>query len=124
MDEGFTIWFDVSLYEQITPISANADWDPLAWDPDPWLPDDGAYDAMALTDAASLADTFVVSFVWRGGTDVPGSQFFDVYDADLNVIESGETAPVPEPGIVILIGIGLLGVAGLGRKSQRNFLTE
>lgn len=115
--EVFTIWFDLDLYERITPISANAEWDPIALQPDPGIPDDGAYDAEALINNASLSDAFVVSFLWLG-SDAPGTQSFEVYDADFNLIESGETAPIPEPGTIVLLGIGLLGLAGFGRKSK------
>ena len=88
------------------------------WQPDTAIPDDGAYDALALQDGASLADSFVVSFVWLG-SGVPGSQFFEVYDPDFNTIESGETAPVPEPATILLVGSGLLALAGLGKRVKK-----
>ena len=80
-DTGFTIYFDYALYGAIDPFptSPNADWDVLTWDPDPGIPDDGAFDAYALFDNASLADPFTVSFVWLGA-GTPGSQSFEVYD--------------------------------------------
>ena len=61
-DTGFTIYFDYTLYAGVDPepFSPNADWDVLTWDPDTLLPDDGAYDAYALIDNASLADPFLV----------------------------------------------------------------
>ncbi len=39
--EEFSIYFDVGLYENLTPTSTPSDWDPVAFDPDPFLPDDG-----------------------------------------------------------------------------------
>lgn len=116
--EGFTIWFDYNIYGALDPFpsSPNSDWDLLTLDPDSSIPDDGSYDAMALTDGASLANSFIVSFVWLGG-GTPGPQTFDVYNSNFEFIESGDMAPVPEPGTMLLFGIGLLGLVGFGRKS-------
>lgn len=64
-DTGLTIYFDYALYGAIdpSPISPNGDWNVLTWNPDAGIPDAGAYDAYALSDNASLADSFMVSFV-------------------------------------------------------------
>lgn len=121
MDYGFTIYFDYFLYSNLEDPApyVNDDWDPIVWQPDTAIPDDGAYDALALENAASLADPFVVSFVWLG-SEVPGSQFFEVYDPDFNIIRSGETAPVPEPATLLLVGSGLLGLAGLRKRAKKS----
>lgn len=123
-DQGFTIWFDLGLYEELTIISAGSgsDWDVLVWNPDSSIPDDGAYDALALVDNASLDATFIVSFVWLG-SEVPNTQSFDVYelsyDGYYTTIESGQTSsPVPEPGTIILAAIGFIGLARFGRSSR------
>lgn len=112
---GFTIYFDVGLYDLLEPYptAPNADWDVITWNPDHSLPDDGAYDANALIDDASLSDFFTVSFVWLGGESGPGSQFFEIYDGlSWNVLEddftTAATAPIPEPATAILLVIGLL----------------
>ena len=126
-DTGFTIYFDFGLYELLdpSPITPNADWDVLTWDTDPSLPDDGAYDAYALTDNASLTDPFTVSFVWLGA-GTPGTQFFDVYDGfTFDILESGSSvgsqiAPVPEPATLLLLSIGLVGLAGYQKKRSAN----
>lgn len=120
MDYGFTIWFDYALYSDLEdpPPFVNIEWDPIVWQPDINIPDDGAYDALALVDGASLADPFIVSFVWLG-TGIPGSQPFDVYDPSFTTIESGVTAPVPEPSTVLLIGSGLLGLAFLRKRAKK-----
>ena len=120
-DTGFTIYFDLGLYDFLdpAPTAPNADWDVLTWDPDPSLPDDGAYDAYALVDNASLADIFNVSFVWIGGTSGPGSQFFEVYDGlTWSVLEDGATTPVPEPATMLLLVTGLAGLVGSGMRKK------
>ena len=124
-DTGFTIYFDLGLYDFLDPVptAPNGDWDVLTWNPDPLLPGDGAYDAYALFDNASLADMFTVSFVWLGGTSGPGSQFFEVYydGPTWSVLEDGYTAPVPEPATMLLLGTGLAGFVGAGirKKSKK-----
>ena len=126
-DTGFTIYFDLGLYDLLdpAPTAPNADWDVLTWDPDPSLPDDGAYDAYALTDGASLANTFTVSFVWTGGGVGPGAQYFEVYDGlSWSVLENGTTtpgtAPVPEPATMVLFGTGLAGLVGSRLKKNNH----
>ena len=120
-DTGFTIYFDLGLYDFLDPVPAapNGDWDVLTWNPDLLLPGDGAYDAYALFDNASLADMFNVSFVWLGGTSGPGSQFFEVYDGfTWSVLEAGATTPVPEPATMLLFGTGLSGLFGFGMRKK------
>jgi hypothetical protein len=122
-DTGFTVYFDLGLYDLLDPYPAtpNSDWDILTWNPDSSLPDDGAYDAYALVDNASLVDSFTVSFVWLGGGAGPGSQYFEVYDGlNWSVSEDGVTggAPVPEPATMLLFGTGLAGLLGTGIRRK------
>lgn len=126
-DTGFTVYFDLGLYDLLdpNPIAPNADWNVMTWNPDPSLPDDGAYDALALVDNASLANPFTVSFVWLGGGIGPGSQSFEVYGYDpstgnINILETGNAAPVPEPATILLFGIGSAGLVCRGMKKKRS----
>jgi hypothetical protein len=129
VDEGFTIFFELGLYDFLDPFPAapNADWDVLTWDPDPSVPDDGAYDALSWVDNPSLDDSFTVSFVWLGGNEGPGSQFYELYyydwfDDTFEFLGEGETipaAPVPEPTTMILLGTGLVGLAGFRKRFKK-----
>jgi hypothetical protein len=127
-DYGFSTFFDPGSYGDIEPFGQpfgsvtppNSDWDTVSVDPDPLLPGDGLYDALALTNNASLADPFRVQFIWQG-SGTPGSQPFQVYYFDgqqFEMIAEGDTAPVPEPGTMLLLGSGLVGLAGLRRRKQ------
>ena len=119
MDYGFTIYFGYTHCGALDPfpLDPNLDWNVITWDPDLNIPDDGAFDALALVDGASLADPFTVSFVWLG-TGTPGAQYFEVYDDLWNTVESGQTAPVPEPATLLLMGTGLVGLAGIRRRMK------
>ena len=117
---GFDVFFPLSdgyLFGDIknTPPS-NTEWDTIALQPDPALPDDGRYDALALVANASLADAFIVDFIWRG-TGIPGSQPFEIFGDTFTVIDEGRTVPaggttpIPEPATLLLLvsGIAILG---------------
>jgi len=113
---GFQVFFDYGDFDNITPVSASAEWDAISWNPDliMGIPDDGVYDAMALVDNASLATPFTVNFTWLG-SGIPETQYFEIYDDNFAVIESGQTeqkasSPVPEPATILLFGAGLLGM--------------
>jgi len=111
VDNGFSIFFDLQAYSNLEdPAPAvNIDWDILVLQPDEALPDDGIYDAFSLSNGASLADPFMVSFIWTGDGS-PGSQAYNIYDETFNVVASGITSPVPEPSALFLMLSGLMGL--------------
>jgi hypothetical protein len=125
VNHGFAIEFGLALYRNLEdpPPAVNADWDVLVLQPDPGIPADGIYDALAVTDNPSLADPFVLTFVWLGAED-PGSQPFTVNEFDdagnlLAVLEVGVTQPlaqaVPESATFPLIAGGIIALASLRR---------
>ncbi len=131
-DQAFSTYFDPALYSTVEdpPPPVNADWDILTVQPDPALPSSGFYNPLALVDNASLADLFVVSFVWLGSPGTtPGSQPFtlDQFDAAgdyVAALQTGTTTPmqsstnVPEPSTLLLMSIGLAGLIQRRRRPR------
>ena len=88
---------------------------PYALQPDSLLSSDGSYNAELQVATPTLPASFSVQFTW-GGPGVPESQGFEVYDSGFNLVESGTTAPVPEPGTAATLLLGLALLAGHRRK--------
>ncbi len=117
---GFAIEFENSLFLLSTaqPTSPNSDWDVSTYESPYYDPGEiSVYDAFAKVNNASLANQFSVSFIWLGGAEGPGVQFFKVYD-EYTVLQNGMTAPVPEPGTMLLLGTGLAVVSAVGRRRK------
>ena len=89
---------------------------------DPWpaFYTDGVFSS-TIDGAGALPADFIVSFDWTGA-GAPGSQSFEIFDENFNVVKEGTTTPaaLPEPGSLLLISVGLVAFAVIRRRYQRN----
>lgn len=125
---NFTIYFsDVDVIDgtDLTDPIAPSGWDALVEEPSaPGL--GGYYDAAALGSgiAAGASESgFSAKFTFIG-TGAPGSQAFEVYDGDWNLLDSGRTQlrgqdpVVPEWGSMFLYAMGLAPLRMLVRRKK------
>lgn len=118
---GFTVEFENSLFvlSATQPTAPNSNWEVSTYESPYYLPGEiSVYDAYAMVDNASLANQFNLTFVWTGGVEGPGAQFFNVYDQNFQVMQNGMTAPVPVPGTVMLLGSALAALSAVGRRKK------
>ena len=122
--EEFTLFFDESLYGQLSSVGSPAGWDILVIQPDAGIPAAGFYDALAFGGAiapSASAFGFVVTFEYFG-IGVPGAQLFSILDP-LSFIEldAGLTqgpAAIPLPGTAWLVLLGALALVAAPRAAK------
>lgn len=122
--DEFSIYFDTGLYENLTVVSAAADWDPIVIEPDAFFGSPGLYDALALVAPLAPGATlggFSVQFAYLGG-GTPGSQYFEIVDPnDFTVLDSGYTvavAAVPLPPALYLFGSACAAIMGFAARRR------
>jgi hypothetical protein len=122
--DSINIYFDFGasgemIYQDIQPATPPANFLLDAADPDQIL-GPGLLVGTAKTADPGTGLRFSAAFTWLGAGR-PGPQYFEMLDADYNVLDRGTTAvnTIPEPATVMLVaaGLGLL-VAG-GRSLRR-----
>jgi len=125
--EFFEIYFPLTLYQDVNPVTVAEGWTAFVLIASaPSEVDDSGFAAIADHDDTSLERNFSIEFGWIG-SGAPDAQRFDLFDADFNIIASGNTLMgesavpeqnVPEPSSGLLIVAAALAVLSL-RRAQR-----
>jgi hypothetical protein len=121
--EGFAISFEPDLADSLTLVSyPTPEWDANVAQPEPSFVQPGFLLAQASRNLPASAWQFAVDFVWLGeGT--PGPQHYQLFDADLNVLDPPGTlatvaGPIPEPQTYLLMLAGFTLLAALTRRRR------
>lgn len=116
--DEITIFFDRSLYGDLSILAAPQGWDSLAVQPDESLSSDGFVDLLSLNTGISpggnLLGISVRTNYFVAGA--PTAQVFQIINpVTFDVIYEGQTTAVPEASTSILLVIGLLGISAWRR---------
>lgn len=122
----FTVWFDQRYYSNLVVASGYGlalTWDQIIWQPNPSAASNGAFDALSTGPAILKGESvegFVVKFDWNGQS-VPGSQSYEIIDpVTFGTVDAGYTVLIPEPGTLLLLGLGAGGLFLRKRDRQMN----
>lgn len=124
----FTVFFDETLYSNLSVIASPLTWDSIAIQPDPGIPAIGYYDSLVIDPAGALTATQVQGGFKAGftflGVGTPGALPFSVVDGNFQTIESGTTtftvtSAVPELGTLAMLLCGLVPVCVGARRNRR-----
>jgi len=117
---GFTVYFDESLFTDLSVASSPANWDSLVIQPDLALASPGFFDSLVIAPGSPLllgqqqaGFSVLVRYVGAGS---PPMVPFEIVDAQFNVLFSGLTTPIPEPASALLLLGGLTGVVVARRR--------
>lgn len=124
--DEITVFFALPAVQSIASFAAPSGWDGIVAQPDSAIPADGFVDwlrAAGPVPSATRTSGFSVVFEVAGGA-LPAVQSFQLVNSNgpngFEVVASGITSAVPEPGAVALMIPGVL-VVGMvaGRRSSR-----
>ena len=119
---GFSVFFDVGEAENLVALSGPANWSMLVVQPGSFIGDPtsrGFYDALSLNGlgAGVTAGLFSVQFDWLLGGTPTVPQDFEIYSLanEFEILEIGQTSPVPLPAGIWLFASALAGL-GFARR--------
>ena len=115
--EGFQVFFAPALYGALRAPTPSADpvWAVFVVQPDNGLPADGLFNATAQLAVNETNAAFSVVFDWLG-TGIPGTQGFEFFDQNFDVLAAGQTSVVPIPAAGLLFAGGVLALSRWRRR--------
>jgi len=119
---GFTVYFDESLFTDLSVASSPANWDSLVIQPDLALASPGFFDSLVIAPGIPLLlgqqQAGFSVLIRYAGAGSPPMLPFEIVDANFNVLFSGLTTPIPELPTVMLLTMGLGLIAACRRREK------